>query len=67
MKITAIKTEQGLEKDKDYDLCEMSAKNLICAGIAIEKQDKKDDNNTKHTTSSATVKPKRSKTASKSR
>jgi hypothetical protein len=34
MKIIAIRSEQGLEKDKEYDLCQMSAETVIRMGIA---------------------------------
>jgi hypothetical protein len=68
MKITAIKTEQGLEKGKEYDLCDMATKKMISLGIAEETvQEKKNDNDSKHITNSRTAKPKRSKAASKGR
>ncbi len=65
MKVKAIKNAQGLKKDQEYDITEMSAKYLIDNGIATESVEH--DNDTEHTANSGAVKPKRSKAASKSR
>ena len=38
MKITAIKSEQGLEAGKEYDLDQISARTLVNAGIVVESK-----------------------------